>query len=297
MNEMGRLYIRDEFGDNFTLSEGGTEEMKKISVLIAKLQSDGNDVLEISQGLRDYGMNVIEMHHPTPVQIAEEATQKGVDVIGLFSTSGTHHTSFPQVTAELNKQGGQHIPVIGGGRIPSEDIPSLLEQGIKRIFPSGSSPTSLGTYIQELVDPQQTPLAKPEKIAHIGIAVKSIDETLAFYTNILGLELEAVEKVESEGVKVAFLKIGESRIELLEPLHETSPIKRFIDKRGEGIHHLALEVDQIDKRLERYKRAGVRLINEEAKQGAHNSQIAFIHPKASHGVLLEVCQHMGGADE
>src|SRR5699024_7742674 len=109
--------------------------------------------------------------------------------------------------------------------------------------------------------------------------------------------LEAVEKVASEGVKVAFLKIGESRIELLEPLHETSPIQRFIDKRGEGIHHIALEVDQINKRLEHYKQSGVRLINEEAKQVAHNSQIAFIHPKASYGVLYEMCQHMGGADE
>src|SRR5699024_11161575 len=109
--------------------------------------------------------------------------------------------------------------------------------------------------------------------------------------------LEAVEKVASEGVKVAFLKIGESRIELLEPLHETSPIQRVIDKRGEGIHHIALEVDQINKRLEHYKQSGVRLINEEAKQGAHNSQIAFIHPKASYAVLYEMCQHMGGADE
>ncbi|HLR80053.1 MAG TPA: methylmalonyl-CoA epimerase [Bacillota bacterium] len=274
--------------------------MKTKRVLIVDANTEGgcDKSLEVSNMLREVGMEVIEVkHHQSPLETAQKAIEERVDVIGLFTTSDTYRTFFPQVVAELNKQDEKTIPVIGGGRIPSENIPPLLEKGFNKIFPSGSSTEAITTYIQSLVAPEQNQLSKPEKIAHIGIAVKSIDETLAFYTDILGLDLEAVEKVASEGVKVAFLKIGESRIELLEPLHETSPIQRFIDKRGEGIHHIALEVDQINKRLEHYKQSGVRLINEEAKQGAHNSQIAFIHPKASYGVLYEMCQHMGGADE
>lgn len=102
--------------------------------------------------------------------------------------------------------------------------------------------------------------------------------------------------MEAEGVKVAFLTIGESRFELLEPLHEASPIQQFIDKKGEGIHHIALGVDNMDERLKQYKNGGIHLINEEAKHGAHNSQIAFIHPKAANGVLFELCQEAEDSD-
>ena len=138
--------------------------------------------------------------------------------------------------------------------------------------------------------------SSPEKIAHIGIAVKSIENALPFYTEHLGLELDGIEEVESEQVKVAFLKIGESMLELLEPLSETSAIHKYLEKNGEGIHHVALEVDNIEQRLENLKNDGIRLINEEAKQGANNSKIAFLHPKSTYGVLYELCEH-GGSDE
>ncbi len=131
----------------------------------------------------------------------------------------------------------------------------------------------------------------PKKIAHIGIAVINLDDSLNFYTELLGLTLERVEKVESEQVRVAFLKIGESRIELLEPLSNQSPIYRFLHKKGEGIHHIALEVDNINERLAQLKTKGIRLINEKAKEGADNAQIAFLHPKSTNGVLFELCQH------
>lgn len=131
----------------------------------------------------------------------------------------------------------------------------------------------------------------PKHIAHIGVAVHNIDESLPFYTELLGLTLEKVEEVESEQVKVAFLKIGESRIELLEPLSEASAIFTFLKKKGEGIHHLALEVDNIEQRLASLKENGIRLINEEPKLGANESQIAFLHPKSSNGVLFELCEH------
>lgn len=129
-----------------------------------------------------------------------------------------------------------------------------------------------------------------KKINHIGIAVRNLDETLPFYTETLGLTFKDVDKVESEGVKVAFCSIGESNFELLEPLHEESPIAKFIEKRGEGIHHIALEVDDIQARLEQFKTEGIRMINDQPKQGAHDTQVAFLHPKAANGVLLELCQ-------
>lgn len=135
--------------------------------------------------------------------------------------------------------------------------------------------------------------SSPKKIAHIGIAVQSLEKTIPFYTEMLGLTLEGVEEVESEQVKVAFLKIGETMIELLEPLSEASAIHKYLEKNGEGIHHIALEVDNIEERLANLKNNGIRLINEEPKLGANNSKIAFLHPKSSYGVLYELCEHEG----
>ncbi|MGG4494466.1 methylmalonyl-CoA epimerase [Brevibacillus reuszeri] len=131
----------------------------------------------------------------------------------------------------------------------------------------------------------------PNKIAHIGIAVKSLEQALPFYTNHLGLSLIGTEEVESEQVKVAFLEIGESRIELLEPLSDQSPIAKFIEKRGEGIHHIALDVNDVKERLIHLKEQGVPLIHEVPKKGAHHAQIGFLHPKAAGGVLYELCQY------
>lgn len=134
-----------------------------------------------------------------------------------------------------------------------------------------------------------------KKIAHIGIAVNKLEDALSFYTDAIGLSVEAIEEVESEGVKIAFLKVGDTRIELLEALSEESPIKTFLNKRGEGIHHIAFEVEDIDARLSKLKEQGIRLINEEAKEGAHQSRIAFIHPKEASGVLVELCEQAKGS--
>ncbi|MGM8214051.1 methylmalonyl-CoA epimerase [Bacillaceae bacterium W0354] len=128
------------------------------------------------------------------------------------------------------------------------------------------------------------------KIAHIGIAVKSLDAMIPFYRDMLGLNFKGIEEVPSEQVRVAFFKIGESAFELLEPTSEESPIAKFIAKKGEGIHHIALDVDDIEKRLEHLKHQGIPLINGQAKEGAHNSKIAFLHPKAANGVLYELCE-------
>lgn len=130
----------------------------------------------------------------------------------------------------------------------------------------------------------------PQKISHIGIAVTSIDEALPFYRDVLGLEYEGSEVVEEQKVKVAFLVIGESRIELLEPTSSDSPVAKFLEKNGPGIHHLAYQVDGLEARLASLKGQGVRLIDETPRLGAHHTRIAFLHPKASGGVLTELCE-------
>lgn len=130
----------------------------------------------------------------------------------------------------------------------------------------------------------------PQKISHIGIAVKELEPAIQWYQEMLGLPLEGIEEVESEQVRVAFLTIGESRIELLEPMSEESSIAKFLSKHGEGIHHIAFEVNDLSKRLQGLSEKGVRLINAQPKRGAHQMNIAFLHPKATGGVLMELCE-------
>lgn len=129
-----------------------------------------------------------------------------------------------------------------------------------------------------------------KKIDHIGIAVKSLQETLPFYTEMLQLELLGIEEVASQKVKVAFLKLGESKLELLEPTAADSPIARFIEKRGEGIHHVALGVSTITERIQEMQEKGISMIDVIPRLGAARSHIAFMHPKSAHGVLYELCE-------
>ena len=129
------------------------------------------------------------------------------------------------------------------------------------------------------------------KISHLGIAVKDLDAVLSFYADSLGLECAGQEEVPSQKVKVAFLPLGQTNIELLESTEPDGPIAKFIENRGEGIHHIAIEVDDIEQALAELKAKGVRFIDEVPRVGAHDAKIAFIHPKASHGVLIELCQY------
>ena len=129
-----------------------------------------------------------------------------------------------------------------------------------------------------------------EKIDHIGIAVNNIDEALTFYRDQMGLTVGGVEEVAEQKVKVAFMKIGESRIELLQSTTPDGPVAKFIEKRGQGIQHIAIGVDDIEKELDTLKSKGARLIDETPRIGAGGAKIAFIHPKSSSGVLLGLCQ-------
>ena len=126
------------------------------------------------------------------------------------------------------------------------------------------------------------------KLDHIGIAVRSLASAKIYED--LGLTIEHVETVESQRVKTAFLSVGDAKLELLEPTSPDSPIAKFIEKRGEGIHHICLRVDDLEAHLERLKAAGYRLINEAPVPGAHGCRVAFLHPSAGNGVLIELSE-------
>lgn len=131
------------------------------------------------------------------------------------------------------------------------------------------------------------------KINHLGIATKEISEALSFWEDALGLENVHTEIVKDQKVRIAMLPIGESRVELLEPTSEDSPISKFLEKRGGGIHHIAVDVDDIYASLKQLKDKGFQLIDEQPRVGAENCLVAFVHPKATGGVLLELVQTQG----
>jgi methylmalonyl-CoA/ethylmalonyl-CoA epimerase len=134
------------------------------------------------------------------------------------------------------------------------------------------------------------------KIDHIGIAVRSIDDKMALYRDALGLEFEGIETVEEQGVRVAFFRLGESMLELLEPLDDTGPIARFLDKHGEGVHHIAAGCEDIDQARARMSEHQIRLLSDEPLDGAHSKLITFMHPKDTGGVLFELTQRKGADD-
>lgn len=129
-----------------------------------------------------------------------------------------------------------------------------------------------------------------EKINHIGIAVKVIDNHVPLYRDVMGMAFEGTEVVAEQKVRVAFFAIGESRIELLEPTAEDSPVARFLEKNGEGVHHIAYEVEDLEAALAGLRQQNIRLIDETPRCGAHATRIAFLHPKSTGGVLTELCQ-------
>ncbi|PWE00101.1 methylmalonyl-CoA epimerase [Marinilabilia rubra] len=131
---------------------------------------------------------------------------------------------------------------------------------------------------------------KPTHIEHIGIAVKSLDEAIPFYEKVFGLECYAVEEVADQKVKTAFFKVGDTKIELLESTDAEGPIGKFIEKKGEGIHHMAFAVDGLDAKLKAAEEQGVRLIDKAPRKGAEGLSIAFLHPKSTFGVLTELCE-------
>jgi methylmalonyl-CoA/ethylmalonyl-CoA epimerase len=131
-----------------------------------------------------------------------------------------------------------------------------------------------------------------KKVEHIGIAVKSLSQANKLYASLFGQEHYKVEAVESEGVSTSFFQLGDTKIELLEASRADSPIAKFIEKRGEGIHHIAFEVEDIRAEMQRLQQEGFTLLNEQPKPGADNKLVCFLHPKGTGGVLVELCQEI-----
>ncbi len=129
-----------------------------------------------------------------------------------------------------------------------------------------------------------------KSINHIGIAVKNLDESIKIFRNLFNFVTVYTETVSEQKVRIASFKVGDVLIELTSPLDESSPVAKFILKRGEGIHHIAFETDNIDKELEKIKNNGITLLNESPQPGAHELLISFLHPKSTNGVLIEICQ-------
>ncbi|MFI1772553.1 methylmalonyl-CoA epimerase [Thalassobellus citreus] len=130
------------------------------------------------------------------------------------------------------------------------------------------------------------------KIEHIGIAVKNIDDSNELFGKLFGKPHYKTEAVESEGVKTSFFKVGNNKIELLEATSEDSPIAKFLNKIGEGVHHIAFDVDDIEAEVKRLKKEGFMVLNEKPKKGADNKLVVFLHPKSTNGVLIELCQEI-----
>ncbi len=129
-----------------------------------------------------------------------------------------------------------------------------------------------------------------KKINHIAIAVNNIEEAAKFYQNVLGLNLSGVEVVTAQKTRIGFLKIGESNIELVQPAEPDSPLVKFLETKGQGIHHICFEVDDVEAEVKAYLKKGATLIDQKPRPGAHNTKVAFIHPKSSSGVLIELCE-------
>jgi len=129
-----------------------------------------------------------------------------------------------------------------------------------------------------------------KKINHIAIAVNNIEEAAQFYQTVLGIKLSGVEVVTAQKTKVGFLKIGESNIELVQPSEPDSPLVKFLESKGQGIHHICLEVDDVESEIKALIEKGAILIDQKPRSGAHNTKVAFVHPKSSSGVLIELCE-------
>lgn len=129
-----------------------------------------------------------------------------------------------------------------------------------------------------------------EKIDHVGIAVKDLEQAIKLYRDQIGLECKGTEVVEEQKVKVAFFPVGESKIELLESTDPDGPVGKYIEKKGEGVHHLSFRVTNIEEKLEQLKEQGVALIDEKPRYGAGGARIAFLHPRSTGGVLVELCE-------
>jgi methylmalonyl-CoA/ethylmalonyl-CoA epimerase len=129
-----------------------------------------------------------------------------------------------------------------------------------------------------------------KKINHIAIAVNNIEEAAKFYQNVIGLNLSGIEVVKAQKTRVGFFKIGESNIELVQPSEPDSPVAKYLESKGQGIHHICFEVDDVEAEVKAFLEKGAAMVDQKPRPGAHDTKVAFVHPKSSNGVLIELCE-------
>ncbi len=275
-----------------------------IRVLVAKPGLDGHDrgARVIAAALRDAGMEVVYTGLRASVPaIAAAALQEDVDVIGLSILSGAHLSICKRLREEM-KSRNIDIPIVVGGIIPEADTAALKEQGVAAVFGPESALASVVEAVRAIAEGRPLPDAgsrKPEaaspgipatRLDHAAIAVKDMDATLALLSEILGQPVAHREQVPAQKVEAAFFDFPNgASLEIIAPvaaLGENPGVQKFLEKKGEGLHHLALRVTELDTLLLKLDQRGVPLIDKVSRPGARGHKVAFLHPKAFHGALL-----------
>ena len=274
--------------------------MARIRVLVAKPGLDGHDrgARVIAAALRDAGMEVVYTGLRASVpSIAAAAVQEDVDVIGLSILSGAHESICARLRDEL-KQRGAEIPVVVGGIIPAADHQRLREIGVAAVFGPESPLGAVVEAVKALAAGEKLPEpVKPAKagipatrLDHTAICVKDIKATIALIEDILGQKVAHEEYVAAQKVDAAFFDFPNgASLELVAP-RGNAGLDKFLEKRGDALHHLALRVDDIDEVLARLEARGVPLIDKKGRPGARGHRVAFLHPKAFGGTLLELVE-------
>jgi methylmalonyl-CoA mutase C-terminal domain/subunit len=277
--------------------------MEKIRVLVGKPGLDGHDrgARVIAAALRDAGMEVVYTGLRASVPaIAAAAVQEDVDVIGLSILSGAHQGICRRLIEELKTRGAS-IPLVVGGIIPTSDHEALRSIGVAAVFGPESPLSAVVETVRALAAGQPLPEPiKPQlagipatRLDHSAICVKDIDASIALMEEVLGQKVAHREYVDAQKVDAAFFDFPNgASLELVCP-RGNAALEKFLDKRGDALHHLALRVKDIDGVLQRLAARGVPLIDKTGRPGARGHRVAFLHPKAFGGTLLELVEAHG----
>ncbi len=268
-----------------------------VRVLVGKPGLDGHDrgARVIAAALRDAGMEVVYTGLRASVPaIAAAAIQEDVDVIGLSILSGAHVSICQRLREELKTRNAD-IPVVVGGIIPEADHAQLQQSGVAAVFGPESPLDAVVAAVRALAEGKPVPQAAGKKsqagipatrLDHAAIAVKDMDKSLKILSDILGLPVAHRESVEAQKVEAAFYDFPNgASLEIIAP-HGNAGVDKFLEKKGDGLHHLALRVEHIDEVLKRLEERGVPLIDKVSRPGARGHKVAFLHPKAFDGALL-----------
>ena len=264
---------------------------RPIRVLLGKVGLDGHDrgLLAIAKALEQAGMEVIYGGiRRTAVQVAAIAVQEDVEAVGLSSMSGSHLPHFPRVAKELKRIGKKDLLLFCGGIIPPEVVARLKRAGFRRVYGPGARLSEIVRFLRrELRPANPVPL---RRLDHVALAVRDSGKALKLFRDALGMRLEGSESVPSQQVRTTFLSLGDVHLELVEPASPDSPVSRFLEARGGGVHHVAFETRALGDALENARAAGLSPIGAGPSAGARGKRVAFLHPAGTHKLLIELTE-------